>query len=963
MKRIFGKVLLVSLFTVMMIGCSNDSSDSNIIIKKDDKVVWAVGDMDENGAATLYRSKDGGTSWNRLDGNGSMLEGFDAQNLYIRDEDNVWIVGTAQTLVHTEDGGVSWKKMATFPDKNSSATFYSISAVSSDDLWISGDSGSVYHSIDAGVHWKKMDPDFFHNGMVQGIKAIDAQHIYAVGTAAESINGFASRTQDGGETWQMLSALNSPDNAWIGVDASDVDHVVIYGQRGHYSTTSNGGDLWTPSQIPASGGVDGADINDLKMLDESRWWSAMDLDDIFLSTDAGGSWKEQNSSGESNMFLVGIDAVDKDQAVIVGQSARYPREGKILLTRDGGAHWSQQLHTDVAIQKVSFAPKPSSDNNGSISEDGSSMFASIIRTSVEGFTGGVTGDFGGFVMGLILNELGWGDQGESEENKLLESMNNKLNDILSDLEFIKNQLNALSQQLELDMDDMKKNILDPTSAITDIGTTHDEFIAHFGNKKVGEVSKAAIHDFIDQHIVNDYHVENDVNSIYDAIIPPDSGKTPALNNFTKYVNDSYNAKNGSLSDAYYALESYTSQLLTYQLKGVNLVIEAKHVNDGNISVQNYIATYENKLFEQVSNVSNGVSFMYNVYHLALLHVNLLPYKDGEDFFSSEINDILKRAEFFRLQVSGSKKFGPRILVFETKDTDKDKTFYVANSQNFTGYSGFECNLSASSVPGKTYVNWNVKKIEPKSDYSVYECRIDDDIAAGTYDILDRNPWHPSEDDVEIGRPVVLGTISVERYDGNYTKKADGQYIYGQTTFFHRSALNHYEKESSNWTHHSSDLYLSEIYGDAPWGTGIVGTADGYAQYTGRYEIDAHFTFAHQNEQTLYIDYDAKYHMVTDSYYTGAGSSEAHAYFKIGVWDTTDDKFVDGCGEFYHHSQGGYDKRIDGYHYPKGACSFTAKPNHEYYVYFSMEVGGISGEDDGTHSRIYIDEVKHLFLYF
>ncbi|WP_345985112.1 YCF48-related protein [Sulfurimonas sp. HSL-1656] len=940
------------LFAVAVIftGCGS-SSDG-----RDRDVVWAVGNADSNGYAALYRSDDGGTHWYRPDANATMLEGFDAQNLHVTAVDDVWVVGTVQTLVHTDDGGQTWAKYATFPDENSSIDLYGISALSPDEFWVSGSNGSVYHTKDGARHWEKMDPAAFHNGLVQGIKAIDALTIYAVGKPADSTGGFVSRSLDGGENWE---AITLPDNynanEWIGVKATDKDHIVVYGGRGHYSATADGGTTWINGLINVSGGVDGADINDLIMLDTVRWWSAMDLDNIFLTTDAGVHWNEQNSSGASNMFLVGIDAADAQHAVIAGMAAGSPQIGKLLLTRDGGTSWTQQLLTEMPMQKVMFAP---AEDVNATEEEGGSMFASIIRTSVEGFVGGATGDIGGVVMGLILEKIGWGSQGDDEANKLLQSMNAKLDDILNDLQAIKESLDSLKVQLNLDMEIINKNILDPTDAITDIGTTHDEFDATFGGVKSGEGNQTEIHAFIDNHIVNDFHIENDVNTIHDAIVPPDIAKTPALTNFTNFVNDSYTQGYGTLTDAYKAMELYTSQLIVNQLKGVNLVVEAKHVEEGNASVTQYMGSYQTKLHEMLGDPGNGESFIYNAYRLALMHANPLPYQSGDDYFTDEAAALLKRAEFYRLLASGSKTFGPRILVFQTQDTPSDNSFYIANPDTILKNSQFGCVQADGSVPGATYVYWDGNSIKPETAYDVYECGITDPIEPRTYDILDQNP-NPYI--IALSTAKTIGQITVQRYDENYSVQPDGNYTYGHTTFFRRSALNHFAQDSEYWSAHTDGMYLSDTYGSAPWGTGILGQADGEYEYTGHYEIDGSFRYDGTQERTLYVDYDATYHMVTNSYYTGAGSSEAHAYVHFGVWDATAGQ---AATVFHSHHQDTVGDTKDTLQHPTGVAHFTAKPGHSYYVYFSMHVSGISGmPDDGTHSRVYLEEINYIYLHF
>jgi len=342
---------LVALFSLtLLIGCGRSSHKP-----PNERIAWAVGYRNTAGLATLLRSEDGGGTWYAPDPNATQLQGFDAINLMVPSENEVWIVGSNQTLLHTLDGGKSWEKITTFPEKDSAVIFHDISAYSASDFWISGEHGTVYHTRDGGVHWEKMDPDLFDDGLVQGIRVIDKTTVYAVGQNADFSRGFVRRTADGGKTWE---AVILPDdynaNFWIGVTSSDSDHIVVYGRKGHYSASEDGGKHWINGHIDIPGGVNGADINDLIMLDATHWWSAMDLDNIYMTEDGGKHWSKQQSAGASDMFLVGIDAVDEKHALIVGHSNYYPPTGKIILTLDGGKHWAQKYLTDTYMSKVSF---------------------------------------------------------------------------------------------------------------------------------------------------------------------------------------------------------------------------------------------------------------------------------------------------------------------------------------------------------------------------------------------------------------------------------------------------------------------------------------------------------------------------------------------------------------------------------------------------------------------------------
>ncbi|MFH1160762.1 MAG: photosystem II stability/assembly factor-like protein, partial [bacterium] len=213
---------------------------------------------------------------------------------------------------------------------------------------------------DAGNTWTVFDTNFFHGGLMQGICAITSQIIYVVGQYGflkDNARGFIARTLDGGVTWDSITPDDDYNrNQWIGVAATDPQHVIVYGGKSHYTYTTNGGVIWNNDSVTGGGGGGAPpDINHLIMLDQQTWWGAFDLDNIFITVNNGSSWTKQNSDGPGNMFLVGIDAFSDQMALITGQSAGYPTAGKILKTTNGGDLWKMTYSCKSDLYKVRFA--------------------------------------------------------------------------------------------------------------------------------------------------------------------------------------------------------------------------------------------------------------------------------------------------------------------------------------------------------------------------------------------------------------------------------------------------------------------------------------------------------------------------------------------------------------------------------------------------------------------------------
>jgi len=314
-------------------------------------VAWAVGMQDTNSVGMVLYTDDAGETWERQ-GNQAMFTGVDVINVWAIDQQNAWIICSGNKIFRTLDGGTTWIPVQA-PAIPGDPELSGISVIGNTTIWISGDLGTVYHSSDAGNTWTVYDSSFFHSGGMQGILAVTERIVYVVGhfNTGAGDYGFIARTLNGGVTWDSISLPNNFNrNLWIGVDAVDSTHVIIYGQHGHYTVTKNGGNTWsTPDSVTAG------DINALVMLSKDAFWGAFDYDQIFKTYDGGKNWLPQTSAGPLNQFLVGMDTYYSQTALIVGESAGWQKAGKIIKTTDGGKNWYLRHACDSKLWKVRFA--------------------------------------------------------------------------------------------------------------------------------------------------------------------------------------------------------------------------------------------------------------------------------------------------------------------------------------------------------------------------------------------------------------------------------------------------------------------------------------------------------------------------------------------------------------------------------------------------------------------------------
>ena len=343
--RISFVTLAIASIFMLISGCDKNNDDNQVTVKK--KYAWVVGSWDSTHYGLILCSRDGGNTWQRQAAGLHSLHETSLNDVYAIDTSNVWIVGDNNTIFKTHDGGHNWDSIPA-PVNLPGAWLQSISIIGTDNIWISGSNGTVYHSDNGGGTWTFFDPGIFGNVTMNGIHAIDARTVYVV--AGTQTEGFIFRTTDAGQTWNSIVLENNYNShQWIGVKASDFNHILVYGVKSHFSFSSDAGITWKNDSVPNNEG----DINCLAMPDAQTWWSACDHDGLFLTTNSGTLWTRQTSPPPAAMFLLGVDYFNKNDAIIVGRSS-VSLAGKIIKTSDGGNLWELKYYTTSSrLAKVS----------------------------------------------------------------------------------------------------------------------------------------------------------------------------------------------------------------------------------------------------------------------------------------------------------------------------------------------------------------------------------------------------------------------------------------------------------------------------------------------------------------------------------------------------------------------------------------------------------------------------------
>lgn len=236
--------------------------DVNKMYASDQNHLFEILDYGNAIPAMLYRSDDGGKTWEK---SFSKDEYGPYDVVQFKDQ---WVLTTGHTIYSSSDAGKNWQLMATLPE-NSLIT----------ELTVCGDNiiGSGYKDLYISTdltHWKLL---------FAGTSSYPYDSAYSINNTffvATKTNVMAST--DGGQTWKTsLDKVNSTTHKLSGYQ--DKVMLAIYEMSGIYKTT-DAGSTWTKISTAING-----PIEDVVLIDE-KTYAALTKDHIYLTQDGGTSW-------------------------------------------------------------------------------------------------------------------------------------------------------------------------------------------------------------------------------------------------------------------------------------------------------------------------------------------------------------------------------------------------------------------------------------------------------------------------------------------------------------------------------------------------------------------------------------------------------------------------------------------------------------------------------------------------
>ena len=282
----------------------------------------------------------------------------------------------ATTLYKTTDGGKSWETLLYnfFPV----GAFQKISLPSENDIYIYADCKGLLHSSDAGESWNPIDlPEQYSNHSYTDIQFLTPQLGFVAFIDGYDVipNGYAWQnyvlvTKDGGKSWEQIFDILLPNNQISTISFATPDIGFLVDQRNHIYKTENGGQSWDTISI----GSPQEEILSFELIDHKVAYLSTRLGEEFKSNiykteDGGLTWRIDASF--DSVYVHQLDFVDRENGFAGIGNAIYQRT-------EISSYTTQSLSIDFKV-----FPNPSNEFIN-ISFENASIFplALIIRNQL-----------------------------------------------------------------------------------------------------------------------------------------------------------------------------------------------------------------------------------------------------------------------------------------------------------------------------------------------------------------------------------------------------------------------------------------------------------------------------------------------------------------------------------------------------------------------------------------------------
>ena len=315
---------------------------------------WAITDTG------VVRTNDGGATWHDVTPSGVTKLGF-GNPFYFLDSNHGWVVTadssnpSSGTLYRTQDGGSTWQ--------SSAVNFFmgTMVFVNSSNGWMMADLGAgagsdavaIFQTTDGGQSWKQTyinDPTqpnagttLPFGGLKDGIIPTDMKNAWVGGITYTNGEVYLYQTQDGGQTWKQQSVpipagyeqaqfetvgpqFVTAQNAFMPVHVTNQ-----YGMLMALYYSHDGGANWalTPKLIPNGGAMNFVSAND------GFVWNGSEF---FVTHDGAQTWTTVSPGIAFGDNFAGMDFVNTQIGFVLTNNTAGTRT--LYKTMDSGATWT-----------------------------------------------------------------------------------------------------------------------------------------------------------------------------------------------------------------------------------------------------------------------------------------------------------------------------------------------------------------------------------------------------------------------------------------------------------------------------------------------------------------------------------------------------------------------------------------------------------------------------------------------
>src|SRR5229473_4408564 len=235
-------------------------------------------------ARTLYRSGDGGQSWNSIAIPSSENGQIAAVAASPAGKGVTYVVGTGLGVLRSEDGGKSWiARNEGLPSRDVIAVAAHTTQPETAYVVISGH--GVYRSQDAGRSWRLMEPG--SQGGIQQLVHSDMAGSMQTGWLFAATSKGIRRTMDCFCLWQDAGKLGSEAYS-VTYDPSRPEHIYAATEKGLFRS-ADGGENWVQATSPSP------KVTALAFTRTGILYAAGEDGTLFRSTDQGDTWNPVNA--------------------------------------------------------------------------------------------------------------------------------------------------------------------------------------------------------------------------------------------------------------------------------------------------------------------------------------------------------------------------------------------------------------------------------------------------------------------------------------------------------------------------------------------------------------------------------------------------------------------------------------------------------------------------------------------